>query len=108
MVVREGGRNYSTTGGETDELRPQSKSSVVATRNFLMATRDSGYRSTSATVAEFIDNSIQAGAQVVNVHVFKGVDDQYPVEISVSDDGEGMSSEDLSRALMFGGFHDIG
>lgn len=103
MGVRESGRNDSATGGEAEDLLPHPKSSVVATRNFLLATRDSGYRSTAAAVAEFVDNSIQAGAQVVHVHVFKGLDDQYPVEISVSDDGEGMAAEDLSRALMFGG-----
>lgn len=82
MGVRESGRNNSAAGDEAEDSLPHPKSSVVATRNFLLATRDSGYRSTAAAVAEFVDNSIQAGAQVVHVHVFKGLNDQYPVEIS--------------------------
>ena len=102
MGFREVGQSDSAARGITEDRRPP-RSSVVATRNFLLATRDSGYRSTAAAVAEFVDNSIQAGAQAVHVHVLKGLSDQYPVEIAVSDDGEGMAAEDLSRALTFGG-----
>ena len=102
MGFREVGQSDSAAPGIPKDRRPP-RSSVVATRNFLLATRDSGYRSTAAAVAEFVDNSIQAGAQVVHVHVLKGHSDRYPVEIAVSDDGEGMAAEDLSRALTFGG-----
>ncbi len=102
MKVRSGGHESSraVTGGNGGRL---SGSSIVATRNFLLATRDSGYRSTASAVSEFVDNSIQAGSQAIHVHILKGSNSQYPVEIVVSDDGQGMASGDLSQALTFGG-----
>jgi hypothetical protein len=39
-----------------------SRPRLVDTANFLLATRDSGYRTTAYAVAEFVDNSLQAGA----------------------------------------------
>ncbi|WP_420446007.1 ATP-binding protein [Candidatus Poriferisodalis sp.] len=77
--------------------------SLVEVGNFLRATRDSGYRSAATAVSEFVDNSIQAGAELVEVHVTRGDCAEYPVEIVVADDGTGMSAADLSSALAFGG-----
>ena len=37
---------------------------IVDPVNFLLATRDTGYRSTAQSIAEFIDNSFQAEAHV--------------------------------------------
>lgn len=71
--------------------------------NFLLATRDTGYRSTSLVVAEFIDNSIQAQARRVVVEVTASSDARFPVEILVVDDGTGMDAQTFSRALTFGG-----
>ena len=42
---------------------------LVDAANFLLATRDSGYRSTAYAVAEFVDNSLQAGATSVAIDV---------------------------------------
>ena len=76
---------------------------IVAPQNFLLATRDSGYRTTSSAIAELVDNSIQAMATSINVDVFRGSDDCYPVEIVVTDDGFGMTEWELASALTFGG-----
>ena len=71
--------------------------------NFLLATRDTGYKSTALVVAEFVDNSIQARAGRVLVEVAASSDARFPVEILVVDDGIGMDPQTLSRALTFGG-----
>jgi Histidine kinase-, DNA gyrase B-, and HSP90-like ATPase len=80
-------------------IRPQ----LVSASNFVLATRDTGYKSTAQAVAEFIDNSLQAGARSVAVEVIAGEDQQYPVELAVTDDGVGMDATTLASALTFGG-----
>ena len=40
---------------------------IVAEPNFVLATRDTGYRSLAAAVAELIDNSLQASAKTVSI-----------------------------------------
>lgn len=79
--------------------RPQ----LIDPVNFLLATRDTGYRSTALAIAEFIDNALQAAARRVAVTVKQGADPQYPLEIMITDNGNGMSAAVLSRALTFGG-----
>jgi hypothetical protein len=76
---------------------------LVNLRNFLLATRDTGYKSTALVMAELIDNSIQAGALNVGVKVSSTRDPQMPIEIAVTDDGEGMDVDTLAAALTFGG-----
>jgi DNA topoisomerase VI subunit B len=71
--------------------------------NFLLATRDAGYRSTSQAVAEFVDNAIQAKARRVHIEVSPSPDSRYPLQVSVIDDGTGMDAEGLAHALTFGG-----
>ena len=83
-------------------LRPRGLG-IVSPANFLMAMRDTGYRTTSLAIAEFIDNSIQASAQQVSVCIDSGRDAHYPIEILVSDDGTGMDATALADALAFGG-----
>jgi hypothetical protein len=39
---------------------------LIDAANFLVATRDAGYRSTAYAVAEFVDNALQAGATTVS------------------------------------------
>ncbi|MGW6504287.1 ATP-binding protein [Nonomuraea angiospora] len=77
--------------------------SLVNPLNFLLATRDTGYKTTALVMAELIDNSIQAGAVNVGVEVSSGGDSRMPVEIAVTDDGEGMDADTLAVALTFGG-----
>src|SRR4051794_41005790 len=72
---------------------------LVNPAHFLLATRDSGYRSSVMAVAELIDNSIQAGARQIRVSVDAVEDPDYPIEISVSDDGSGMDVTTLADAL---------
>lgn len=76
---------------------------LVLPENFVVATRDSGYRSTAYSVAEFIDNALQAAATRITIDVRPGRDGQYPAEILVCDDGEGMDARVLANALPFGG-----
>lgn len=77
--------------------------SLVDPANFLVATRDTGYKSTALAIAELIDNSLQAGASEVHVQVAAGQDDEYPIEITVLDNGSGMGQDTLAAALTFGG-----
>jgi hypothetical protein len=83
---------------------------LVADRQFILATRDTGYRSTSAAVSELIDNALQAGADVVHVLVREDrIDTQQPgasnrrVSLAVLDNGSGMNAVTLRTALQFGG-----
>jgi anti-sigma regulatory factor (Ser/Thr protein kinase) len=85
-------------------VREGDSASLVAIRQFIQATRDSGYKSTSAAVSELVDNALQAGAQRVQVRVEKERDEAgAPIRLSVQDDGEGMTSAVLRHALRFGG-----
>src|SRR4051812_32782323 len=86
------------------KARPSRKRSpLVSPANFVMATRDTGYRSTSLAVAEFVDNSLQAEATSIDIEVLKTDDKRYPIELRVIDNGSGMESAALSSALRFGG-----
>jgi hypothetical protein len=76
---------------------------LVSPANFVMATRDTGYNSTSLAVAEFVDNALQAGASSIDVQVLKTADAVYPIELRVIDNGAGMSAGALASALRFGG-----
>lgn len=70
----------------------------------MRATRDAGYRSTTAAVAELIDNAIQADAHSVRVFVHESSGSSgRDLSLAVLDDGSGMSPETLRRALQFGG-----
>lgn len=85
--------------------------SLVVIDKFIQATRDSGYKGTPSAVAEVLDNSLQAGAQRVEVCFFKRAERADPLDVYVLDDGEGMSPAQLQQALRFGGsarFNDRG
>lgn len=83
---------------------PSESLALVAGRNFVRATRDAGYRSTTAAVAELIDNAIQADARSVRVFVHESnAPSGRELSLAVLDDGSGMSPETLRRALQFGG-----
>src|SRR5436305_9974056 len=87
----------------TSSARHITRPRLVDAANFLLATRDSGYRSTAYAVAEFVDNSLQADATSVTIEVLPGKEDQYPIELLVIDDGAGMDERTLASALTFGG-----
>jgi hypothetical protein len=79
--------------------RPQ----IVSAGNFVLATRDTGYRSTAQAVAEFVDNALQARAKSIAIDVVPTDEGDYPMELFVRDDGTGMDTATLSSALTFGG-----
>jgi len=77
--------------------------SIVALDKFIQATRDSGYKGTPSAVAELVDNSLQAGAGRVEISITRGEDPEFPIEVTIADDGSGMDPFTLRQALRFGG-----
>ena len=74
----------------------------------ITAMRDNGYKTTAHALAELIDNSVQAGARLVELFA---VEERQTIEqrqrlrvteLAVLDNGLGMSRETLRQALMFG------
>ncbi len=87
---------------EARVLRITEACPIVAEKNFILATRDVGYRSLADAVAELVDNSIQANANNVQVSLFA----EHPEPtLAVLDDGCGMTSRAMRTALQFGGTH---
>lgn len=79
--------------------------SIIALDKFIQATRDSGYKGTASAISELVDNAIQAGASRIAITVAaKASDDEEKrIEVSVLDNGCGMSPSTLRQALRFGG-----
>ena len=73
---------------------------IVAEKNFILATREIGYRSLAEAMAELVDNSIQAKARHVRIFLLSENDD---LTFAVLDDGHGMGAQMLRTALQFGG-----
>lgn len=73
---------------------------LVVPANFIRAIRESGYVSLSTSLAELIDNSLQASATNVEITISK--DGGLPI-IQVLDNGSGMNAEELQTCLRFGG-----
>ena len=109
--------------------RPElaSSSTLVAEEQFILATRDTGYRDVAAALAELVDNALQAGARHVHVHVREeagdgiahlpggsghvhrdGGDRRREIILGVLDDGRGMTAQTLRTALRFGGTERFG
>lgn len=83
--------------------------SIVSPRLTVEAMRDSGYKDTDHALAELIDNSVEANAELIEViAVERPPEPDRPYSrasierIAVSDDGVGMDSVTLRRALRFG------
>lgn len=76
---------------------------IINIKHFIEATRDSGYKSTTSAIAELVDNSIQAEASEVAIDIAPSEDSEYPLTVTVRDNGVGMATADLRRALQFGG-----
>ena len=69
---------------------------IVDLKNFILSTRDSGYKSISYALAEIIDNSFEAEATDVKVYINKENDE---FEVAVLDNGIGMQPRTLALAL---------
>ena len=83
--------------------------SIVSPKLTIEAMRDSGYKDTDHALAELIDNSVESGADLVEIIAVETPPDpgQHYArarvsEIAVADNGEGMNSTILRRALKFG------
>lgn len=75
---------------------------LIVPENFIQATRDSGYKSLGAAIAELVDNAFEAKAGVVRVSIGKPTDAADQPQVIVSDDGRGMDTETLRQSLRFG------
>ena len=85
------------------DTKVRNRGELVHPEHFILATRDTGYRSTSYALAELVDNAIQAGASRISTEITSTQDDRWPIEIVVTDDGSGMDASELRQALAFGG-----
>lgn len=79
--------------------------SLMVAEAFVRGIRDIGYKDSAYACFEFIDNSLQAGAD--NVHIVFGYDDKTnkPSKIAIIDDGHGMEPEMIRLAIIWGGTH---
>ncbi|WOF16782.1 ATP-binding protein [Methanoplanus sp. FWC-SCC4] len=76
---------------KTEEILPSARRTMSAFRNF-------GYTFSSA-VAEIVDNSIEAGANEVNINInFDGSDSW----ITIADNGQGMGLKEITEAMRYG------
>ena len=82
---------------------------IVSPKLTIEAMRDSGYKNTDHALAELIDNSVEAGADLVEIIAVETPPDPHQPyarpqvsEIAVADNGEGMNHTTLRRALKFG------
>jgi hypothetical protein len=78
--------------------------SIIELDKFIQATRDSGYKGTASAVAELVDNSIQAGANQIDITVTRSkIEDPLSFQFYITDNGYGMDPSTLRQALRFGG-----
>src|SRR5207249_4772271 len=97
-------RERTSRRREPQTSSPPADPSIIKLDNFIVATRDSGYKGTTSAVAELVDNSLQAGARQVQIWIEKDpTGDTYPLVVAVQDDGHGMDAGTLRQALRFGG-----
>ena len=84
--------------------QPISSFPIVAVRSFIEATRDTGYKSTGAAIAELVDNAIEAEATEIDIQIepIESAEGKQ-VAIRVADNGTGMKPQVLRLALQFGG-----
>jgi hypothetical protein len=85
---------------EPADFESSSKQPIVYIPHFVEAVRDAGYLSTASAISELVDNSIQANATSITIRI--QINDGKPT-LDVIDDGDGMDTQTLSRALQFGG-----
>lgn len=78
---------------------------IFSGSKFIESMRSGGYKDTSYAVAEIVDNAIDAGARHVEImcqdkinHTGRNTLDK----IAILDDGQGMNSDELRSALLFG------
>ena len=75
---------------------------LIDAPNFVRAIRETGYLSLSTSLAELIDNSLQADADLIDITIDRQGSDGLP-RIVIEDNGVGMSHDELAACLRFGG-----
>jgi hypothetical protein len=75
--------------------------SLVNPQQYIISARSNGYKDTAYAIAELADNSIQAGADKVEILIFENKNRSID-QIAIIDNGKGMSKELLASALGFG------
>lgn len=88
--------------GEPVSHQSRRASEIMVSSNFIRAVRESGYTNLSTALAELVDNSLQAGASTVAITIERASGAAHP-EITVTDNGGGMSASQLELSLRFGG-----
>src|ERR1700722_7272457 len=66
---RRAGRIHSGAGVTMSFGQPNPSFPIVAVRSFIDATRDPGYKSTGAAIAELVDNAIEAEATEIDIQI---------------------------------------
>ena len=69
---------------------------IVEERNFLLATREVGYRNLSAAIAELLDNAIQANARDISISLCGSTPD---LSLAILDNAKGVSTTTEGRQL---------
>ena len=94
-------REYVRARGE------RSKYGLMVPDAFVRGIRDLGYRSNGDAVAEFIDNSLQAFADRIDICFgYDGsASTKKPAQLAVIDNGHGMEAAMIRMAVMWGGTH---
>lgn len=85
----------------------RSRFGLMVPEAFVRGIRDLGYRSNGDAIAELIDNSIQAGADRVDVLTNQeaGRTGKAPSQLAIVDNGHGMEPDMIRMAVMWGGTH---
>ncbi len=89
-------------------MTDDSRYDVVPTHLAVEAMRDNGYKNAAYAVAELMDNSIQAGANTVQLLCCETQEQlaqrvrRRIHQVAVLDDGSGMDGSVLRQALQFG------
>lgn len=80
---------------------------LIVPEAFVRGIRDLGYRSNGDAIAELIDNSLQAGADRIDVAFgYEGASSaKKPAQLAVIDNGHGMEPSMIRMALRWGGTH---
>ena len=80
---------------------------LVVPEAFVRGIRDLGYRRNGDAIAELIDNSLQAGADRIDISFgYDGTTSaKKPSQLAVIDNGHGMEPEMIRMAVMWGGTH---
>ena len=93
---------------ENHEQTDLFEAQIIPLKLAITAMRDSGYKNTAHALAELIDNSVQAGADEIEILCVEKRERlefhtvQRLWEIAVIDNGSGMDAKTLRAALQFG------